>query len=106
MEFAVDDAKDEEEAGEEKGAKAKKGNYKVSSVLEAADITREQYEELTAAKKRGETSTEDNFKVERHFWQRFFATDELDEDVLKEHMFNPQLLSNFLSLVDIKNHEK
>jgi hypothetical protein len=30
----------------------------------------------------------------------------LDKNILKEFMFNPSLLKNFTSLVDVKNHEE
>jgi hypothetical protein len=100
MDFRVIESKAEKEK------KEKKPNYKVEAVLQAEDISAQQYEDLTLKKKRGETTSEENFQVERHFWQRYLATRELDEKLLKEYMFNPQLLKNFTSLIDIKNHEK
>jgi hypothetical protein len=84
----------------------KSKNYKISAVMEAPDIKGDEYEELSTQKKQGKTTTEQNFKVEKHFWQRFLATKELDEAVLKAFMHEPSLLKNFLSLVDLKNYQK
>ena len=90
----------------EKPTIAKPKNYKVSAVLEAPEINSDEFEELAAKKKQGKTTTEQNFKVEKHFWQRFLATKELDEAVLKAFMFEPAMFKNFLSLIDLKNYEK
>ena len=90
----------------EKPTIAKPKNYKVSAVLEAPEINNDEFEELSAKKKQGKTTTEQNFKVEKHFWQRFLATKELDEAVLKAFMFEPAMFKNFLSLIDLKNYDK
>ena len=76
----------------EKPTIAKPENYKVSAVLEAPEINIDEFEELSAKKKQGKTTTEQNFKVEKHFWQRFLATKDLDEAVLKAFMFEPAML--------------
>jgi hypothetical protein len=89
----------------EKPTVSKPKNYKISAVLEAPDITSDEFEELSAKKKQGKTTTDQNTKVDKHFWQRFLATKELDEAVLKAFMFEPALLRNFLSLIDIKNYD-
>jgi hypothetical protein len=91
---------------DEKPTVSKPKNYKVSAVLEAPEINSDEFEELSAKKKQGKTTTEQNFKVEKHFWQRFLATKELDEAVLKAFMFEPAMFKNFLSLIDLKNYEK
>ena len=85
---------------------AKPTNYKVSAVLEAPEINSDEFEDLSAKKKQGKTTTEQNFKVEKHFWQRFLATKELDEAVLKAFMFEPAMFKNFLSLIDLKNYDR
>jgi hypothetical protein len=74
--------------------------------MEAPDIDHDEYEDLSAKKKHGKTTTEENYKCERHFWQSFLDTKELDEDVVKAHMFQPGLFRNFLSLIDMRNYIK
>jgi len=86
------------------GGKTK--NYRVSAILEAPDINQQEYEELEGRKKHGKTTTEENYKHEKHFWQRFLVMPQLDEGVLKDFMFNRNLFGNFLSLVDLKNFSK
>ena len=90
--------------GETSGEATKPKNYKISAILEAKDLTAEEYEEIAARKKAGKTTTQENFRAEKHFWQRFFLTTELDEKILKEFMFDCNPLYNFLSLVDLRNH--
>ena len=64
MNFTID----ESDAGE-KTAKHPRTNYRLQSILQAPDITYDGREELRARKKMGKTTTEDQFKVERFFWQ-------------------------------------
>jgi hypothetical protein len=63
-------AKPVDEEGKTKAKQPK--NYKITCILEAQDISSEEYEELSLKKKAGKTTTEENYKVEKHFWQRFF----------------------------------
>ena len=97
-------ANDAEEEDEEQPKKKAKKNYKLSAVLEAKDLTAEEYEEIAMRKKQGKTTTAENYQAEKHFWKRFLLVQELDETVVKEFMFNNQLLDNFVSLVDTHNH--
>jgi hypothetical protein len=95
-----------EEGDEGATAMSKPKNYRVAAVMEAQDITSDQFEDLTMKKKQGKTTTEENFQVDKHYWQRHLATKELDEGVLKEHMFGDGLLWSFLSLIDMNNYKK
>jgi hypothetical protein len=95
--------KPEEEEGEAERARRPK-NPKVSAILEAPDISSEQYAEMSERKRQGKTTTEENNKCEKHFWQKFLVMSELNEDILKDHLFQRNLFRNFLSLVDLKNH--
>ena len=63
---------------EEARAKDPRTNYKLQSILQAPEITHAEYEELSTLKKQGNTTTEENFKVEHCFWQRYLAQKELD----------------------------
>jgi hypothetical protein len=101
MEFVIDDSSDEDD-----GNTVKPKNYKLASIMEADDITHDKFEELTAKKKVGKTTLEENFQVDRHFMQKHLSVKELDEATVNEHMFNPDLLKNFLSLIDTSNYQK
>ena len=95
-----------EEGDEGATGASKPKNYRVAAVMEAQDITSDQFEGLMMKKKQGKTTTEENFQVDKHYWQRHLATKELDEGVLKEHMFGDGLLWSFLSLIDMNNYKK
>ena len=95
----------QEDVSEEKAPKAERKNYKVSSILESKDLDPDEYEEITTRKKMGKTTTEENYQWEKHFWKRFFLVKQLDEKVLKNFMYGTNPLTNFLSLVDIRNFE-
>jgi hypothetical protein len=87
-----------------KQKKTKTKNYKVAAIMEAADLTHEQFEELSELKKAGKTTTEQNYQIDKHFYKAFFLTKTLDEDVLKAFVFDRHLYTNFLALVDPQNH--
>jgi len=87
-------------------AKDPRTNYRLQSILTAPNITAQQYEELSARKKQGRTTTEENFQVEHCFWQRYLVQKELDPKLLVEFMYDENPLDNFLALVDIRNHKK
>jgi GTPase SAR1 family protein len=101
MEFVIDESSEEDD-----GNTVKPKNYKLASIMEADDITHDRFEELTAKKKVGKTTMEENFQVDKHFMQKHLSVKELDEATVKEHMFNPDLLKNFLSLIDMSNYQK
>ena len=74
-------------------------------VLTAKDLTSEEYEELSLKKKMGKTTTEDNLRVEKKFWQNFFLTSELKEEILQNFIYDQNPFKNFLSLIDFENYE-
>ena len=41
----------------------------MEQIISARDLTEDEYEELSAKKKIGKTTTEDNLRVEELFWQ-------------------------------------
>ena len=51
-------------------------------------------------------TTEENFKVDRHFWQQYIVQDEPDPKLLVEFMYGNNPLNHYLSLMDIRNHSK
>jgi hypothetical protein len=65
-----------------------------------------EFEELSSKKKVGKTTTEENFQVDRFFWQRYLAQKEPDPDLLLEFLYDNNPLDNFLGLIDIRNHQK
>ena len=71
----------EEQKERPKKQKTKK-QAKVEQILTAKDLTDEEYEELSLKKKTGKTTTEENRQVEKRFWQHFFSTDELKDEIL------------------------
>ena len=56
-------------------------------------------------KKTGKTTTEENRQVEKRFWQHFFLTSELKEEILHNFIYDQNPFRNFLSLVDLENYE-
>jgi stalled ribosome alternative rescue factor ArfA len=53
----------------------------------------------------GKTTTEENLGVEKKFWQNFFLTSELKEDILQNFIYGQNPSKNFLSLIDFENYE-
>jgi hypothetical protein len=90
----------------EGAGKAERTNYRLQAIMQAKDITSDEYDELCGRKKVGKTTTEENFQCERFFWQRFLAQKELSEDLLKEFAYDVNPLENFVGLVDARNHER
>ena len=92
-----------DEAPHEKAESTAKGattNYRLEAIQKAPNITDTEYEELVTQKKPGQTTTEDNFKVDRHFWQQFLVQDDPDPKLLVEFMYGNNPLNHFLSLID------
>ena len=112
MGFEIDqEAAGREEAEETDGepqtrAKDARTNYKLQCILQAKQISWSEYEELSSRKKAGKTTTEENFQVERFFWQRYLVQKEPEPELLLEFLYDNNPLNNFVSLVDIRNHKK
>ena len=81
-------------------------NYRLQAIRDAPNITPIEYEELVTQKKMGQTTTEDNFKVDRHVWQQFFVQDEPDPKLLGEFMYGNNPVNHFLSMKDLRNHHE
>ena len=64
----------------------------------------EEYERLRLRKKIGKTTTQENLQAEKFYWQQFFSTGKLDEDVLPNFLYGNNPFRKFLSLVDVQNH--
>jgi hypothetical protein len=111
MGFVIDQAiapraEAEAEGEGETRAKDARTNYKLQSILHAKDLTASEYDELSTKKKMGKTTTEENFQVERCFWQRYLVQKEIDPDLLLEFIYDNNPLDNFVGLIDIRNHTK
>ena len=85
--------------------KRTKEQAKLEQILTAKDLTSEEHEELSLNKKMGKTTTEDNLRVEKKFWQNFFLTSELKEDILQNFIYDQNPFKNFFSLIDFENYE-
>jgi hypothetical protein len=81
-------------------------NYRLEAIMQAKDLTKEEYKEIGMRKKRGETTVEENVQSERYFWKRYLAQDDLDPELLVEFMYDNNPLNNFLCLIDERNHCK
>jgi stalled ribosome alternative rescue factor ArfA len=53
----------------------------------------------------GKTTTDENLQAEKHYWQRFFLTKELEEKSLKSFLYGTNPLNNYVGLIDSRNHE-
>ena len=100
MTFEVDQEVVDGEAAE------KKTNYKLEAIVGAKDLKLDEFETLSQLKKQGKTTTEENFQVDKFYWQRYLVQKELDPDLLKEFLYDNNPLDNFLSLIDIRNHDR
>ena len=55
---------------------------RASSIVGAKGLTQEEDDEISHRKKMGKTTTDENLQADKHYWQNFFLTNELDESVL------------------------
>ena len=81
-------------------------NYNLNAIQNAVDISQEEFERLNDLKKQGKTTTDENFQVDKHFWQRYLLQKELSDELLKEFMYDNNPLDNFLALIDERNHRR
>ncbi|MFM7978574.1 MAG: hypothetical protein ACKPKO_04595, partial [Candidatus Fonsibacter sp.] len=75
------------------------------SIVGAKDLTQEEYDEISKRKKMAKTTTDDNLQADKHYWQNYFLTNELDEAVLNNFFFGTNLLQNYVGLIDVRNHD-
>ena len=73
---------------------------------DAPNITPSEYAEFVTQKKMVQTTTEENFKVDRHFWQQYLVQDEAYPRLLVEFMCGNNPLNHFLSMLGIRNHHE
>ncbi len=45
----------------------------VSNIVEAKDLSHEQYEDISNRKKTDNTTTDNDLQAEKHYWQNFFS---------------------------------
>ena len=93
----------EEQKGQPKKKKTKK-NAKIEQILTARDLTYEEFEELSLKKRAGKTTTQENLQVDKWYWQDFFETTELKEEILQNFAYDQNPFKNFLALIDVANH--
>jgi hypothetical protein len=103
MGFPIDQGEPEATTAKTKDARV---NYRLESILKAPNLTFDEYQEIAARKKQGKTTTEENFKADRFFWQRYLVQKEPDPDLLLEFIYDDNPLDHFVGLIDIKNHKK
>ena len=78
-------------------------SLKAAMILEAEDIDDDEFERLDRLKKMGETTTEENDMINKHYRQIELAAEELDEKQLKYFLSNEGALERFLALIDLEN---
>ena len=79
------------------------GNPKLKGIINARDLTDQEYDELSDLKSQGKTDTEQNFAVEKHYWKQFLVTEQLEEKELLNYMYGDRF-KHFVALIDIDNH--
>ena len=52
--------------------------FKLDSIVGANDLNQTEFDQLSDLKKQGKTTTEENFQVDKHYWQRYLLQTELD----------------------------
>ena len=102
IKFQIQQNSDQE--GKAKKKKKTKKQAKIEQILTAKDLSNEEYEELSLKKKMGKTTTEENLQVEKRFWQQFFSTSELKEDILLNFVYGENPFRNSLSLIDLEDN--
>jgi len=70
-------------------------------LIDTPNINDEEYQTLLAKQKKNMATKEDKLKIKKHVYKHNLGLDELNEDVLKA--FDLNTVSNFVSLIDIKN---
>ncbi|MFM7988222.1 MAG: hypothetical protein ACKPKO_53805, partial [Candidatus Fonsibacter sp.] len=53
----------------------------------AKDLSQEEHDEISQRKQMGKTTTDEKLQTEKHYWQNFFLTNELDEAALKNFLY-------------------
>ena len=77
----------EEQTGQPKKKETKK-HAKMEQMLTAKDLTYEEFEELSLKKRAGKTTTQYNLQVDARYWQYFFETTELKEEILQNFAYD------------------
>jgi hypothetical protein len=78
---------------------------KVNCIVGAGELTVDDYERLSELRKRGKTTSEENYALEKFFWKRFLVVEELDPKALKPYLYD-DVFKSFLGLVDVRNHRE
>lgn len=78
-------------------------SIKIDNILNAFDITPDQHDKMNNMKKIGDTTTDDNYAIEKYFYKQLLCVTDLTEDLLKTYHNKSYLIDNFMSLVDIRN---
>ena len=71
--------------------------------MDAEDLSREEYERISKRKQMGQATTEDSLQAQKHYWQNFFLTKELSEEVLKNFIYGANPFYNYRGLIDAMN---
>ncbi|MFM7981935.1 MAG: hypothetical protein ACKPKO_21710, partial [Candidatus Fonsibacter sp.] len=65
----------------------------------------EEYDEISQRNNMGKTTTDENLQADKHYWQNFFLTNEIDEVVLNNFLYGTNPLQNYVGLNYTRNHE-
>ncbi|MFM7990581.1 MAG: hypothetical protein ACKPKO_65800, partial [Candidatus Fonsibacter sp.] len=69
---------------------------RASSIVGAKDLAQEEYYEISQRKKMGKTMTDENLQADKHYWQNFVLTNEIDEAVLNNFLLRHQPVAQLL----------
>ncbi|MFM6278941.1 MAG: hypothetical protein ACKN9K_11420 [Dolichospermum sp.] len=84
--------------------KKTKAERRASSILGAKDLSQDEYDNICKRKQMRKTTTDENLQAERHYWQNFFLTNEVDEAMLNNFLYGTNLLQNYIGFIDNRNH--
>ena len=101
--LSAEEAPAEDQAAPER--EKTKGECRAISIVGAKDLPQEEYGEISKRKKMGKTTTDENLRADKHYWQNFVLTNALDEAVLTNFLYGTNPLQSFLGLIDIRKHE-
>ncbi|MFM7978407.1 MAG: hypothetical protein ACKPKO_03745, partial [Candidatus Fonsibacter sp.] len=100
MTFTIQYPPAEEPAAEDQAAPQRnktKVESRASSIVGAKYLRR-----YLPAQEDGEDQTDENLQADKHYWQNFFLTNELDEVVLNNFLYGTNLLQNYVGLTTMQ----
>lgn len=82
--------------------KSKDKNIRIDKLVEAEDISTQEFQELYKHQERRCATEQEKYQIERYILKQKLGVDKLDATILKAFMNNDRL-ENFMSLYDVRN---